>query len=169
NDGVRPEQRAVLAHMPTLRLVTPLLGGGVESVGWHPLRPILFRVEPGKMVPNNLVGRVAFDARCPGVPARDDAIEVQHVERVVGHAVDEEAELALAVPQRLVRRAPLCDIPGDLGIADEIAVIIVNGIDDNRGPEAAAIFSAAPAFGLVAAFARRDLQYTQRQPGRTVL
>jgi len=121
------------------------------------------------MLPDDFVGRIAFDARCARVPARDDAVEVQHVERVVGHAIDEEAELALAVPQRLLRRASLRDVPGDLGIADKITAIITNGINDNRGPEATAILSDAPAFGLVAAFARRGLQNTQRQPGGTVL
>ena len=42
------------------------------------------------------------------------------------------------------------DVAGDLGEADEIAVL-VDGVDDDAGPEEGAVLADAPAFLLVAA------------------
>jgi hypothetical protein len=48
-----------------------------------------------------------------------------------------------------LRLAPLAEVAGDLGEADQL-VVIINRIDEHTGPEATAVFAAAPALGLIA-------------------
>ncbi len=57
--------------------------------------------------------------------------------------------------------APLGDVAGDLGKADEIAVL-VDRIDDDARPEERAVLADAPAFLFVAALFARDAECTGR-------
>ena len=57
--------------------------------------------------------------------------------------------------------AALGNVPGDLGEADELAVL-VDGIDDDAGPEEGAVLADAPAFLLVTALFAGDAQGAQR-------
>src|SRR5204862_363481 len=60
-------------------------------------------------------------------------------------------------------------VAGDFGKADELAFRIADGVDDGIRPEARAVLAHAPAFALVAAFARGDRQSTLRLAFCTVL
>ena len=56
--------------------------------------------------------------RCAArVPVADDALGVEHVQRVVGDAADQQAKLALAVEQRVFILVSFGDVAGDLGEA----------------------------------------------------
>ena len=57
--------------------------------------------------------------------------------------------------------AALGDVAGDLGEADELAVL-VDGVDDDAGPEEGAVLADAPAFLLVTALFAGDSQGAQR-------
>ena len=69
---------------------------------------ILLDVEPGEMVADDLVRRISLDPLGAGVPIGDDAVRIEHVERMVGDAIDEQAEAALAFAERLLRKASKC-------------------------------------------------------------
>ena len=56
------------------------------------------------MPANDLFGSIAFDVLRPGVPARHVAAGIQHVDGVVGHTLNEQAELFFAFAQLLSRR-----------------------------------------------------------------
>ena len=101
------------------------------------------------MLPDDLGRRIALDALGAGIPAGDDAVRVQHEERIVGDAVDEQPELTLAFAQTILGLAPLGNIASDLRKADQIAAGIVNGVEHDRRPEARAVLANAPAFGFV--------------------
>ena len=59
-------------------------------------------------------------------------------------------ELLLHLLELELRLAALGDVPGDLGEADEIAVL-VDGVDDDAGPEEGAVLAHAPAFLFITA------------------
>src|SRR6185312_9200649 len=113
---------------------------------------------------DDLLGEVALDALRTGIPADDDAVRVEHEERVVGHARHEQAELALALAHGLLRHAALGDVARHLGEAFEHAVLVPDRVDDDRGPEAAAILAHPPAFGLIAPLAGGGVEDTRREP-----
>src|SRR5690606_15590289 len=46
----------------------------------------------------------------------------------------------------------LADVTGDLGEADQLAVIVVNGVHHGIGPEAAAVLADSPTFRFEPAF-----------------
>ena len=51
------------------------------------------------MLADDLFGRIALDPLAADIPARDDAVGIQHVERVVGNAFNEKTETTLALEQ----------------------------------------------------------------------
>ena len=57
--------------------------------------------------------------------------------------------------------AALGNVPGDLGEADELAVL-VDGVDDDAGPEEGAVLADAPAFLFIAALFPGNSQGAQR-------
>src|SRR5690606_4433540 len=59
--------------------------------------------------------------------------------------------------QRLLGFPPLGDVAGELGEADQLAVL-ANGVQHAVRPEAAAVLAEPPALLLVDAFARRGLE-----------
>ena len=84
----------------------------------------------------------------------------QQIVEVVRHAAGELAErihllgfgeLLLQPLERHLRLAALGDVAGDLGKADQLAVIVADRIDDHAGPEERAVLADAPALLLVAA------------------
>ncbi|MNR54527.1 hypothetical protein D3C85_1747280 [compost metagenome] len=56
---------------------------------------------------------IALDAPCARVPAGHIAILVEHVERIVGDALDQHAELLLADPQGFALHLPLHQVVVD--------------------------------------------------------
>src|SRR3954468_5332323 len=100
------------------------------------------------MLSDDLRLRVSLDALRAGVPARHLPARVEHEDRVVGDALDQQAELPFALDQRLLRGAALGDVVRDLGEADELAVLVVDRVDDDVRPEAGPVLADAPAFPL---------------------
>src|SRR5687768_12703624 len=77
--------------------------------------------------------------------------------------------LRLGALERELGLAPLGNVAGDLGEADEAAVIVADRIDDNIRPEQRPVLADAPALRLEAALLDRGLQGAGREPGRAVL
>ena len=86
------------------------------------------------------------------------AVGIEHVDGVVAHALDQQAEALLAGHQRLVNDPAVGDVAGDLGVADDLAALADHRIDDHMGPEAGAILAQPPAFGLKPALGRGRVQ-----------
>jgi hypothetical protein len=90
----------------------------------------------------------------------------QHRQQVVEVVRDAAGQLAdrfhfLRLEQRRIRLGQrgvglllLGQVARDLGKADQLAHVVVDGVDDDVGPEAGAVLAHAPALGFVAAFAR---------------
>ena len=72
------------------------------------------------------LGLVALDALGAGVPARDVAVGIEHEDRVVLHALDQQAEALLALAQLLLLRAALGEVARDLGEAAQRAVVVAH-------------------------------------------
>src|SRR5262249_51741298 len=164
----RPEHAAVLAHAPAFRLEASLAHGGMERACRDSGGAVAFRVEAGKMLADDFFGRIALDALRASVPTDDDAVRIQHEQRVVDHALDEHPELALALAQRLLRRAPLGNVAGDFGEALERACFVADCVDHHRSPEAAAVLAHAPPLGIVASLAGGGREHDRWQPGGAI-
>src|SRR3954462_182668 len=67
-------------------------------------------------------------------------------------------QLLLGLLQLQLSLATLGEIASDLREADELTRLIVNGINNDAGPEAGAILPDAPAFSFEAPFAARRLK-----------
>ena len=158
---VGPEAGAVLALPPALGLEAAFALGDRQAARRLAAAAVLVGVEDREMLADDFVRPVALDALGAGVPVADDAAGVEHVDRVVGHALDQPAEQLLAASQLLLGLPSLGEVARDLGEAYELAVV-VDGVDDDEGPEAAAVLAHAPAFGLELAVARGDLEHALR-------
>src|ERR1700756_1109443 len=112
------------------------------------------------MLTNNLVSRVALYALSAGIPACDDPVRIEHVERVVGDPGHEKTKLALAVPQRFLGGLTLSNVARYFRKAFKLSLGITDRIDDDQRPEAASILADAPTFSVEPPFARRDFQHT---------
>ena len=122
DDDAGPEARAVLAHAPAFGLEPSLARGGLERAARHARCPVLLGVEAREMLADDLVGAVALDALGAGIPVRDLALRVEHVDRVVGDALHQQAEPLLAFAAAPPRAClALGDVAGDLGEAEQLA------------------------------------------------
>ena len=77
-------------------------------------------------------------------------------------------ELLLQPLERHLRFAALGDVAGDLGKADQLAVVVADRIDDHAGPEERSVLADAPALLLVAAGFPGDLERARRPAGGLV-
>src|SRR4051812_16379182 len=111
------------------------------------------------MLADDVVGRIAFDPLGACVPVGYPASGVEHVDRVIGDALDEDSEAALRLEQRLLRLALLGHVPCDFCEAEQLAFIAVDPVDDDAGPKPRAILAYAPAFPFETAFAARGLEH----------
>ena len=109
----------------------------LELVLRPPALARLLRIEGREMLADDLGGFVALDALRAAVPGGDVAVGIEHEDRVVADALDEQAKALLALPQGFLVRAALGQVARDLGEADELALRVANGGDDDVGPEAA--------------------------------
>ena len=155
---MRPESRPVLALPPALLFEAAFGGGDLERLGRLARLAILFGVEPREVLADDLVGPVALDPLGAGVPAGDHPGRVQQVDRVVGDALDQQAELLLAAAQALLGGPTFGQVAGHLGEADDLALRGADRIYQHMGPEALAVLADPPARGLETAFRFRGLQ-----------
>src|SRR5690242_14213556 len=101
------------------------------------------------MLADDFVGSVAFDPFRPGIPAYDDAVGVEHVERVIGNARDEQTELTFAVADGLLRGAAFGNVARYLCKAFKFPRLVVDRVNDDHRPEPAAVLAHTPAFAFV--------------------
>ena len=121
------------------------------------------------MLADDFAGHIALDALGARVPGGDPAFRVEHEDRIVGDALDQQPETPLGFEQGFLRLHLLGHVAGDLGKADEPALFVVDAVDDHAGPEAAAVLAHAPALALIFAFAPRGLEHLARKTGLAVL
>jgi hypothetical protein len=94
-----PEGRAVLAHPPSLVQETARRLGHPQLVGGPARLPRLRRVEDRKVLADDFLGRVALDSLGADVPGDHHAIRIEHEDRVLAHAFDQQPEPLLAAAQ----------------------------------------------------------------------
>src|SRR6185436_8784041 len=116
------------------------------------------RVEPGKVLADDLGGLVALDPLRTRIPAGHPPVWIEHEDRVVLHGLDHEAEAFLAAADVLFVAAALREVARDLGEPDELSGRIAEGGDHDVGPEEGAILADPPAFVLEAPLRPRRLQ-----------
>jgi hypothetical protein len=129
---------------------------------------LLGRVEAREVAADDFFLAVALDALGARVPVGDDAFRRQHVDRVIGHALHQQAEALLALAQLVLGLLALGDVAGHLGKAEQQPFLVVDGVDDDVGPEAGAVLAHAPALGFILAVIERGLQRARRQAGTAV-
>src|SRR5581483_4865197 len=139
-----PEARAVLADPPTLALVVPLLRRGaqvlVRTVGGDVFR----REEPRVGLADDLIGPVSLDALGPRVPAGDVPAPVEHEDRVVPHALDQEPERLLAPRKRIAAGLLLAAVAGGLHVRRDRVGSVAHGGHLAARPEAAPVLPHPP-------------------------
>src|SRR5207249_10936406 len=106
DDHVGPEAGSVLADAPPLLLVPALSLGDLELPIRLSVPGIVGRVENGKVPPDYLVGSVSLDPLRALVPRDDDARGIEHEDRVVDHARNEQRELIAEHPRLRGTQSP---------------------------------------------------------------
>src|SRR6185503_13600046 len=99
----------------------------------------------------------------------DLPLRVEHEDRVIGDALDEDPEAPLGLEQRVLRLALLGHVAGDLGEADQLALAVVDAVDDDARPEARTVLAHAPALADELAFAPGRVEHLLRHARLAVL
>ena len=162
------EGAAILANPEAFLLIAALARGGGKCACRLAGGAIFFDIEAREMLPDDLLRRIAFDALCALIPACDRAVRIQHINRIIGHALDQQAELFLMLLDRRFRLPPFGQIARDLGETEKLAGRRTDGIDHHICPEAAAILADAPAFVFEFPFPRGSVEGALRQSVQTV-
>ena len=131
-------------------------------------RAVGLRIEDGEAAPEDILGPVALEVLRPRVPARDAPLGIEHEDRVIAHALDEQPERLLALAEPLRGLLPLGEIAGDHGEADGLALLAPDRGDGEVGPEAGSILADEPAFFLVRPFLGRQAEVALGLPVRLV-
>src|SRR5204862_7408064 len=92
-DGTGGKTAAVLSDTPALGDNLPLLGGFTQHLRRRAGALFLLGVKARKVLPDDLVGAVALDALRAAIPSRHPTLGVEHIDRVVGDRLDQDAEL----------------------------------------------------------------------------
>ena len=146
DDDVGPDQRTVAAHPPAVVFEASDLRRDLEFALRCALLDRLGRVEHRHMLAEHLAGGVALDALRTDVPAGDETVRIEHDDRVVLDHLDKHAEALFALAQPFLVLAPLGEVAGDLGEAEQRAIRPAQRGDDHIGPEARAVLAHAPSF-----------------------
>src|SRR4051812_46881092 len=96
---MRPEARAVHAYAPAFAIAASFRRGGVEVALRNARVDVGARVEARIMLADDLVFTIAVQALGTGVPACHNAVRIEHDERAVGYAVDDQAKAVFAPRQ----------------------------------------------------------------------
>ncbi len=153
-----PEGAPVLARAQAFGFPSALTRGRGKAASRHAFGNVFGRIEAAEMRADDLFGRVSLDALRAGVPAGHIALRVQHVDGVVGDALDQQTELLLAATQRLFRRLALRQIARDFRVADDGALGRADRVDHHVRPEPCAVLAHAPPLAFEAPFGRGELQ-----------
>ncbi len=97
DDDVRPEERTVFPDAPTLVFECTRVFGYPELVLGPLLLPRLVRIKNREVVPDDLVGSVSLEALGASVPCQNITLRIQHENRIISDALDEQLETLLAL------------------------------------------------------------------------
>src|SRR3569833_1364719 len=158
DNGVRPEPRAVRADAPALVLEPAGLTRDLELVIALPRRDVVRRIEPREVHAEDLVRGVAHDRARARVPRGHVALRIEHDQRVVADAVDQQPDALLGLDQGLLREPALAQVARDLRESHERAAIVAHRRDRAARPEPRAILADAPTLFFEPTLARRDLE-----------
>ncbi len=125
--------------------------------------PSTGRIEPGEVLAENLQVLVAEDLLRARVPGGDTTIRIEHEDGVVAHTFHQRPKARFALPDGFLVAAPLGQVAGDLGKADQLAITVAQRGDDHVRPETCAVLANTPAFVFVAAIAGRAFELACRQ------
>ncbi|MEO8524359.1 MAG: hypothetical protein ABI460_06545 [Caldimonas sp.] len=100
------------------------------------------------MLPDDVCCRVALDALRTDVPGGDLAVDVEHEDRIFGHAFDEQAKPLFALAQGFFVTAPLREVASDFREPQQASVGIAHGRDDDVRPEERSVLPDTPALVL---------------------
>jgi hypothetical protein len=92
DDGQRPESRAIAAHAPALAFEPAPLGRCRKRVLRELARLVFRREKAGEWLSDDLLGAIAFQPLCAGIPADDAAFEVDHVDGIIDDGVDQQLQ-----------------------------------------------------------------------------
>src|SRR5690606_25365529 len=140
-DDMRPEGAAVLAHAQPLVLVAAELARLLQLLLGPLLAPSLLGIEEREVPADDFRRRVSLDALGPGVPAGDPALAIEHVNRVVAHALHQHAEALFALAQALLALAPVRKVARDLAESAHRARLVAQRRDHHVRPEARAVLA----------------------------
>jgi hypothetical protein len=124
---------------------------GLQADTWEPSGAVGFRVEVGEVPANDLFGGITFDVLRAGVPARHVAVDIQHIDGIVGDTLNEQSELFFAFAKFSLGGSSFGQVAGDFGEADKLPPRRADRVDDHMGPELGAVLAYAPALALEAA------------------
>src|SRR5262249_34289554 len=164
----RPEPAAVLADAPAFCLVMAVARRAFENARGQARHAFFSRVEFGKVLSDDFRRGISLQPFRTGIPVYDDTARIEHVDRAILHRLDQQAEPALALVQRLLGFALLGHVTGDLGKANGAAAGIAYWLDNGGGPEPAAVLADAPALLLGPAVASSERQHPPRHVGSFV-
>ena len=99
DDHARPEPAAVLSDTPALAFVFPGRDGLADELTGESVPPVLLGVEAGEVLAEDFRAGIALEAFRARVPVDDIPLGIEHVDRIVGHAFDQQAEPPFALAQ----------------------------------------------------------------------
>ena len=169
DDDVAPELGPVLAHPPAGVLDAPGLAGCGEQLERESGAAVLVGVEHREAATDGLVGGIALDPFGPEVPGLDDALGVEGDDRVVGDLADQQPQPLLAGLECRLEGVLLGEVAGDLRVAGELALLVVERGDDDVAPEPGAVLAHPPAGVLDAALVAGLRQQPEREAGAPVV
>jgi hypothetical protein len=85
---MRPNARSVLPNPPALLLKAAFSLSRLKRAGWETCGAILFGVEPGEMLAEDLLLGVALEPLSPAFQLLTTPMRVEHVDRVIGNRLD---------------------------------------------------------------------------------
>jgi hypothetical protein len=91
DDDIGPESRAVLADAPSFALEFAFMLGDPKGAPGQAGVSIFLGIEFGKGFAEDLGFLVALKALGPGIPACDDPLGIEHIDRIVGDRIDQHA------------------------------------------------------------------------------
>ena len=118
---VRPELAAVFAYPPALALEPAFTPGGLDGSGGFSASAIVVGVEAREVGADDLAGQVPLDALGAQVPVVHVPCRVEHVDGVIGDALDQHIEELFALVKRLLGDVALGEVASDLRVPDHRA------------------------------------------------
>src|SRR5579863_9769423 len=103
------------------------------------------------MLADDFVSVVAFDALRAPVPGEDVAVRVELKNRVIDNRIDQLAKAGLALIKTFAGPKTFGYIAGDLGVTDEVAFIVEDGVQNGHRPKERPVLANTPALLLPAA------------------